>query len=338
MTEQEILYGSVGGKPMSFTNPEAPSDLWDFGWIPPEARNQVQEQSHHEAAQEMPRFAIEGKEASDVKKVCLFDIWNHPLVVESNGFAFPGIHQLTGSCVGAGGGNVAFTLASWEVVRLNDPEIAYIPFWLLPYGRSRYYLGDRGRGEGSTGSTFAKAAKEDGFVKATHPGLPKFTNNDGLVWGSSVEYSWSDGDDPQTMNLLPESRKHLVQTTARCRNADEVRQAICNGFPCTEASMYGFNARVEGEGSDAVLIGRRGPRWSHQMGLIAWWEHPKFGELFFDMNQWGQGAHGKDPSGGPAGGVWIPKADVEWICQTSDEVYAFSQFQGFPSQKIPWLI
>lgn len=235
------------------------------------------------------------------------------------------------NCVGAGGCNAWMTLACVEACRLNDAEIPVVPFWLLPYGRSRYYLGDRSPGEGSTGSTFAKAAREDGVIPANSPGLPPFTRTDGLVWGSSVEMKWSDGDNPDTMRLLPDSRKHLVKTTAQCRNADDVREAIRNGYPCTAASMYAHRPGVTG--NPPVLLGRHSGEWSHQMSLLAWWDHPSLGEIFWLMNQWGLDAHGRDPAGGPPGGVWITKADVDWICR--DEVFAFSQFDGFPAQTLP---
>ncbi len=67
-------------------------------------------------------------------------------------------------------------------------------------------------------------------------------------------------------------------------------------------------------------------------------KHPQFGELFYLMNTWGVNAHGRDPFGAPPGGVWITADDVDYICR--DEVYAFSQFQGFPAPRpdvIPWM-
>jgi hypothetical protein len=84
-------------------------------------------------------------------------------------------------------------------------------------------------------------------------------------------------------------------------------------------------------------VGRRQGQWSHQMSIDAWLKHPKLGDLFWLMNQWGQDAHGKDPFGGPPGGVWITAADVDFICR--DEVFAFSQFDGFPAPDwdVPWL-
>lgn len=330
------FYQSVGGERMQLGRNGG--EVWSFGWIPPENRTEQQHAACHDAVASMPRLAIDGKSPQDdATKVCLFDLWKHPDVVAANGSEFTGVHQITGSCVGAGGGNCWMTLACVEAVRVGDPEIPKMPFWLLPYGRSRYYLGDRSPGEGSTGSTFARAAREDGVVPADSPGLPTWTRDDGWVWGRNAEMSWSDGDASQTMNLLPTSRTHLVKTTAQCRNGDDVREAIKNGYPCTCASMYAHDGgRVQGSGKDACLLARRSGSWSHQMSLQAWWLHPQFGELFWLMNQWGLRAHGICPTGAPPGGVWITKADVDWICR--DEVFAFSQFQGFPApaKPLPW--
>lgn len=336
----EIDLSSVGGKRLRLGNQGQYGEVWNFGWIPKENRTEVQQAMVHAAEVAMPRFTITGDPVrNDATKVCLFELWKHPMVKEANGGKeFTGVHQLTGSCVGAGGGNCWFTLACVEAVRVGDRELPKVPFWLLPYGRSRFYLGDRSPGEGSTGSTFAKAAREDGTVPADRSGLPTWTWDDGLVWGRAAEMSWSDGDAAQTMNLLPESRKHLVKTTAQCRDYNDVREAIKAGYPCTAASMYAHDGgKVQGDGADACLLARRQGSWSHQMSILAWWLHPRFGELFWLMNQWGLRAHGICPTGAPPGGVWITKDDVNYICR--DEVFAFSQFEGFPAPKkpIPWI-
>lgn len=328
------LLQSVGGKRLKLG--KGGSEVWNFGWTPPENRSQEEMAAADAAVAQMPRFTIGGSPTNaEVEKLCLFDLWKHPLVVQANGFEYPGIHQLTGSCVGAGGGNAWFTLACVDAITRNDPETPLIPFWLLPYGRSRFYSGMRSPGEGSNGSTFAKAAREDGTVPAKTAGLPSFTNKDGLVWGSSVEYSWSDGDASQSMNLLPASRKHLVKTTAQCQSGADVRQAILNGYPVTVASMYAHDGgRVQG--TPACLLARRSGSWSHQMSILAAWKHPQFGWIYWLHNQWGLRAHGICPTGAPPGGVWITEADVDWICR--DEAFAFSQFDGFPAQTFSWLV
>lgn len=306
------------------------------GWIPPENRTREQHEASGQAIQAMPRFAIQGEWREDVTKACLFEVWSHPDVVAALGYAFPGTHQITGSCVGAGGGNALFTLSAVEVVRLGDPERIVIPFWLLPYGKSRQRAGMRGRGEGSMGATFAEAVRQDGVLDANGDGLPKFSRDDGLVWGKSVELEWSDGA-AIGEKWLSESRRHLVRTTAQCRTADDVRAAIVNGYPCTCASNWGGQMSPGTSGNPAVLLNRRSGSWSHQMSVQAWWQHPSLGEIFWIHNQWGVNTHGKCPSGAPGGGFWIAKSDMQSICD-ADEVFAFSGFDGFPSQDISWYI
>lgn len=323
---------SVGGNPLQLVS-GLKSDAsmpvaWMFGWIPPAFRSDKQHAADARAKAEMPKFYTPPRK-KEPKQALLFELWKAPQVVEANGRPFTGIFQKTGSCVGAGGGTCWNTLSFNEAVRLGDPEIPKFIYWLLPYGRSRFYLGDRSPGEGSTGSTFAKAAREDGAVPYDTSGLPQPKEDDGmLTWGSSVEMAWSDGDAAQTMNLLPSSRKHLVKTTAQCQSANDVKAALQNGYPCTAASMYAHDGGKV-QGTPPVLLGTRKGSWSHQMSIIAWMLHPQFGDLFYLMNQWGASAHGTCPTGAPRGGVWIKAADVDWICR--DEVFAFSQFEGFPA-------
>lgn len=340
-TDTHTFYKSVGGIQMSFGTRKSSPLVWDFGYVAEPKRTDAEQAAHHMAVAEMPRFAIQGKSLSadeNIKEAMLTSLWKHQHVVDANGFAYPGTHQITGSCVGAAYGNVIVTLACVEAITRGEPEQALIPFWLLAYGRSRYYLGSRSPGSGSTGSTMAKAAREDGDVEARRSGLPLFTNSDGLVWGKSAELAWSDGDAQQTMALLPEARRHLVQTTAQCANHNDVKEAIINGYPCTAASMYAHDGGKV-QGTPPVLLAKRRGQWSHQMSILNWILHPQFGDLFWLHNQWGLGAHGIDPYGGPAGGVWITAADVDYICR--DEAFAYSNRQGYPapapSGPIPWV-
>jgi hypothetical protein len=307
---------------------------WDFGWRSHEVRTAHEAASHAAAVAAMPSFRIDG-DGNDDKKVCLWDCWRHPTVVaETGGKVFPGFHQLTGSCVGTGGGNTVFSLAAVEVVRLGDPEQALIPFWPLPYGRSRALAGMHGRGEGSMGSSFAQAMREDGIVEASLNGLPMFKDDDGIYYTAGVEMTWSDGDRAPAA-LLALSRKHLVKTTAPIHNADALREAIRNYYPCSFAGDWGGLMHCPTSGTPPVLLNRRADTWDHQQSVHGWWDHPTLGEIFYVMNNWGLDVHGRCPSGAPAGGYWIKKADADYQCRTG-EVFAFSQFQGFPAQKFSW--
>lgn len=108
-----------------------------YGYVPESERT---EQENIEVfSKSPPPLRIEGdtqyENAFGEKKICLFDLWSHPLVVNANGFVYPGVHQMTGSCVGAGGGNAVSTLAFADTVIRKEAENPLICFWPLPYGR-----------------------------------------------------------------------------------------------------------------------------------------------------------------------------------------------------------
>ncbi len=306
----------------------------NLGWIPPPDRNEAQADAHADAVRRMPAFAIIGDtmEAPPAgTKVLLTDTWKNPAVVAKLGYPFTGVHQLTGSCVGAGGGNALFTLQAIEILRNGDSEAFIVPFWLLPYGRSRYYMGERSKGEGSLGSLFARACKEDGVVDATLSGLPSFTRDDGFVWGEQTEYAWSDGSRIEN-RWLEESRKHLVRTNSQLHSGAEVRDAIINGYPCTRASLDFVN-RGTAKVKSGASVGSHSRIGGHQETWLGYWNHPELGELIWEQNQHGTGAYAADPAGGPLGGCWVPMANVEALCRDRmAEVFAFSQFDGYPAQ------
>ena len=326
------FYRSVGGKPIQMGSEEA----WDFGWKPYASRTWEEFAFDAEARRAMVPFRVDGALMDDKRKVILTDLWNHPKVVEMVGFQYPGIRQVTGSCVGAGGGNVLFTLAAVEVVRLGDPEQVLVPFWLIPYCRSRYYAGMRGRGDGSLASAWAEAVRRDGVVPATTQGLPKWTDTDALCWGSSTEMEWSAGERIAT-SWLEQGRKHLVKTTSQIRNADELRDAIRAGYPCMFAGDWGGRMECPVVGDPPVLLNERRGTWMHNQMCAAWYDHPELGELFGVVNQWGLRAHGSDPAGLPGSGYWIKKRDADYQCRNG-EVIAISQFNGFPALTLDWYI
>lgn len=317
-----------GGKEFNFGGVQE----WNFGWIPEHNRTTEQKKEHSSIMASMPKFAISGAVATDVKKAVLWDYSKK----FNGGNHFTVFRQVTGSCVGNGGGQAVWYLSAMEVSRLGDVEEVKLPFYLLPYGRSRYYLGDRGPGEGSTGSAFAKAITVDGIVPADVEGLPSFTTDNGISWGSKTEYAWSDGG-RISEDWLKKSRVHLVKTAAPVLNSTDVKNALINGYPCTIASNWGGQMSPSAQGTPAVLLNRRATTWNHQMCIIGWWDHPTLGDIFYILNSWGLNAHGQPADDAPPGGFWVKKEEVDYITRQEDS-YAFSQFDGFPAQKLDWLI
>lgn len=305
---------------------------WNFGWIPPDKRSSLQKEQDEQYQKEMPEFKIIGEEEPKDRAF----LWDFSLKA-NEGKHFTVFHQQTGSCVGNGLGQALWYLSAVEVYRLKDPEQVILPFWLLPYGRSRLYADMDDHGEGSFGSAAAKAIKEDGVIPFNLDGLPQPVDKDGLTWGKEQELKWSRGSIIEK-KWLDLSRKHLVKTTARIRSADEAKAALRNYYPLTCASMFGFSPMVpEISGTPPVrVVQKRNDSWGHQMCCIGWLDHPEHGDLFYILNSWGKETHGK-PAGyynEPEGGFWIKKREMEFICR--DEVFALSQFQGFPAQTISW--
>lgn len=303
-----------------------PADEIDSGWVPPDQRDRAQSDAHIQALSSIPKLAVTGQSANEnVTKVVLWDCWGAATV------KWTGVRQVQGSCVGAAGGNALFSLACADVLKRGDPERVEVPFWLLPYGISRMLAGMNDRGDGSLGTTFAKAVREYGHVPASTPGLPPYMEQDGFVWGSTAELDWSQGRKVPSPHLA-EARKFLVRSTAKCLSPDDVREAVKSYYPVTIASNWGGQMRPSV--TNGVLLNRRVTTWNHQMSVQGWWDHPQLGELFWVHNQWGIDVHGRCPSGAPGGGFWVQRKDMEYIVG-QNEAFAFSAFDGFPALDAP---
>lgn len=301
------------------------------GWIPQSERTPEQQKLHNELLERMPAFGLYGEKPPVGFRILLTDLWKHPRTVEALGREFLGWFQYSGSCVGVGGGNGQQTTLLSDLLIRKEPEKPVLVFWPYNYGRSRQLGGMRGRGEGSFGSTYAKSAAEDGTPDWDGEGLPAVSVANGmLVIGRQAELTWSDGTHaPQSVREEGKSHKYI---TAPLSSADQVRDAIVNGYGVTRAGMVFTNpgsASVQGD----ALIGRYNGRGGHQESWLGYWNHPTHGELFYEMNQWGANAYGKCPSGAAPGGCWIRYADVDAFCKSRNaEVYALSNYDGYPGR------
>jgi hypothetical protein len=343
----------VGGKLLAATENTDPAQLqWNFGWIPPDSVNaavadlywleQPPERqalrpainaAHADTVRTMPVFRISGNWQMDQQRVALWKAGPKLL----NGKFLPYDWQLTGSCVGAGGDNMRKTLLASEIVYGGRLEEFRIVFWPFTYGISRMLDGSHGRGEGSTGSSWAKAASQYGsFAVDETAGLPQFKMvQDWLQLTEQIEYQWSYGGDfdPKYLEL---GKHHLIKTVAPCKDHADVTAALVSGHAITQASNFGFAPMVPTpHGNPPVRLVSWNGSWSHQTYIDEVWDHPTLGLIFRWGNNWGPDAHGPALADEPPSSVYIKAATLDEICR-SGEVYAFSAYDGFPARKIDW--
>lgn len=302
------------------------------GWIEPKDRTMEQNDIHADIMFAMPKYAMPSMGTPEKgTKMMLTDTWYHPAVVEALGFAFPGWHQLTGSCVGVGGGNGTQTLNFIDSLIRNEPEKIVLHAWVYNYGRSRQLAGMRGRGEGSLGSTYVKSLEIDGssdWIKEL--GLPDVTVSGQLQIGKQQELDWSDGT--KASQPLRDEAKPRKVTSTPLSDGESVRDAILNGYPVLRAFGSFVNPNTD-RVRNGVCRGSYNGRGGHQESWLNYWHHPQEGELIYEMNQWGQKAYSKCPSGAPEGGVWVSLDEVDRKCKERyAEIFALSQYDGYPAQ------
>lgn len=308
-----------------------------LGWIPPSERTPEQQAAHETILMGMRKFRILGPTAPLPRgvKVCLFDAWKAPdVVADLGGNQFSWFHQLTGSCVGAGGGNALFSLIAVQRLLATNPTKAFIPFWPIPYGLCRADHGDKGQGEGAMGSWFADTLIKRGVVSAAEPGLPQFqTGNDGYMLSSQLEMQYSDGTSQTVRKWLETAAQHPLGAAAETTTIDDMRNALVNGYPLTFACLNNVSsARVAGTGDNALLLGKWDRYGPHQQSVHAFWDHPFHGPVYWAQNNWPRGTYPQDPAGGPMCGCWVKEVDVKRALQLQAEVYALSHLKWFPAQ------
>ncbi len=260
----------------------------------------------------------------------LFDAWRNPLVVKDVGFIFPRFHQLTGSCVGAGGGQALYSLIATQRLLNQNATKAFIPFWPYDYGKCRQNEGDRGQGEGALGSSFAETVMKNGVLDAATQNLPAFTNQDGLILTEQLEMQWSDGASQLVSAWDQTAIKNPVKSAAVCRNIGDVRAGIMNGYPCTFAcDRYIGNASVQ----NGVLMGFWDGNGGHQQSVHAYWEHAQFGPLYWAQNNWPKESYPANPDDTcPDCGCWVTEAHVAQAFRLDAEVYALSHLEWIAAQ------
>jgi hypothetical protein len=309
------------------TTPEAVR----MGWAGPEAVGDAEE-----VRDSLPEFRIRGAWQDNTRRVV--KLWDAARKVL--GKDVPNYPQEIGDCVAFGAKNAVAYLQCVQLANLGGDELnvfrdregegkgATGPPWFAEYaepstsyiyGISRVQIGNRrlGRGDGSIGAWAAKGCQQFGVVTLAESG--PYSGSQAKAWGY---------DGPPS-NLLAIGKDRLVRTVSLMRTPDEVRDAICNGYPVTIASNFGTKRF---DTIDGKLVARGDDNWSHQMCLIAY-DGSGSQPLWYCLNSWGGPAHPTPLQGEPPGGFWITSKQLAGILRENDS-FAFSAFDGFPSRDL----
>jgi hypothetical protein len=309
-----------------------------LGWIRPLDRTLTQHSAHAGAAVRFVRHALQPRQLDKGQKVFLWDFWRMPEVVADVGFVGSRTHQKTGSCVWAGGNCAVYTTICTQRMASDNPTKAFWPFTLHNYGDSRARFGDTGEGEGSLGSTFAASLREVGvrdWVPNTD-GMPTYTQNvdDGCIVGGQTELRWSSIRNPNYEKIKTVSTQHLFGSAAEARSTEDMLALSVNGYGQTFAcNNFISSAKVKGSGENACCLSDGGAdnRGGHQWSVLGVWNHPEFGLLFWNQNNWDQSTYPKDPAGGPPGGCWLTEKQQAAAMRLDAEVYGLSSLNWFPA-------
>lgn len=297
--------------------------------IPPVALDQLGlAPNHAEAAAvvaaRVEPFRLVGSAADEDNSRKNVRLWDS--VIALRGSHLPNVPQQIGDCVSWGAANavnylqaVQLTTGPPDLFEFAPADPPYI------YGVSRVLVGarhgSRFRGDGSVGAYAAEGLRDFGCLKATHPKCPPYSGARAKAWGDDGPPDWA----------RDAAKRFTVETVAPVKTADEIRDAVCHGFPVTIASNWGTKTIRPRDGR---MVAIHDGSWAHQMCVIGY-DGSGREPYWYILNSWGPNAHPAPLQGEPPGGFWIDRRSMEFIAQQGDS-WAFSGFEGFPSDELNW--
>lgn len=228
--------------------------------------------------------------------------------------------QTTGDCVSHGTRNACDVSRAVEIDINREKEA-----WIARGATEAIY---GARGHGGQGMSCARAAefvsKNGGIVlRQNYKGIADFTKyngNLGAGWGARGL------PDP----VIDLANDHQIKTASLIKTVEEARDALANGYGLAVCSSYGFSNKRDKKGFAKVS-----GSWAHCMAWIAC-DDTGSEPAFLVQNSWGKWNDGGHPDWGPIpDGSFLITADVASAMLAQNGSYAFSNFNGFPVQKLP---
>lgn len=249
-----------------------------------------------------------GKLSLPYKSVCKFD--KNPY----------NERQSVGDCVSHGTRNACDITRAVEIDIKGQKEA-----WITRGATEAIY---GARGHGGEGMSCARAAefvsKTGGIVlRKNYAGIADFSKYNGQLGAK-----WGSRGLPD--NVIDLADDHQIKTVSLVRTVEEARDALANGYGLAVCSSYGFNNKRDNKGFAKVS-----GSWAHCMAWIAC-DDTNGEPSFLVQNSWGKWNDGGHPSWGkiPDGSFLIHADTAEGMLKQNGS-YAFSDFNGFPPQKLP---
>lgn len=228
--------------------------------------------------------------------------------------------QTTGDCVSHATRNACDLSRAVEIDLHNEKES-----WIAR-GATEGIYGARGwAGQGMSCSRAAEFVSKIGgiLVRKDYKGvidLSKYNGNLGAGWGGR-------GLPDKVLDL---ANDHQIKTVSLVRTIEEARDALANGYGLSVCSNYGFSSTRDKKG-----FAKTSGNWAHAMAWIAC--DDTTGDLsFLVQNSWGKWNDGGHPEWGQIpDGSFLIHSDVAAGMLAQNGAYAFSNFDGFPVQKLP---
>jgi hypothetical protein len=228
--------------------------------------------------------------------------------------------QTTGDCVSHGTRNACDISRAVEIDVHNQRES-----WIAR-GATEAIYGARGwSGQGMSCARAAEFVSRMGgvLVRQNYKGvvdLSKYNGSLGAGWGGR-------GLPDKVMDL---ANDHQIKTVSLVKTVEEARDALANGYGLAVCSNYGFSSKRDSKG-----FAKTSGSWAHCMAWIAC-DDTNGEPAFLVQNSWGKWNDGGHPAWGPIpDGSFLIHADVAAGMLKQNGSYAFSNFDGFPVQKLP---
>ena len=193
-------------------------------------------------------------------------------------------------------------------------------------GATEAIYGARGHGgQGMSCSRAAQFVSQYGgvLVRKNYPGVVDLSKYQGMLGAG-----WGGRSLPD--KVIDLANDHQVKTVSLVRTIEEARDALANGYGISVCSSYGFSSRRDSKG-----FAKPQGSWAHAMAWIAC-DDTGSEPAFLVQNSWGKWNDGGHPAWGRIpDGSFLIKADVAAGMLKGNGAYAFSDFDGFPLQKLP---